>query len=214
MIRGKQGSKKASKSRKKQKERPHIRQLLVSQASQQLSGGVFKMVLAFRMQSRIRQPASGMSSEKLRYEHRLMPFFGVIAPPVISYQQFREMCDQVAAISSPPDLFAAAFQCFDDAKRILSTIPDPSEEVRRSASLLLLILTPLTPLQITSCLKVAKTNQVVAKLLASGIPASKVCCLPLAIGLTLTPHSLSLLPQSYPEFDFSVSKIFPIIRAL
>ena len=130
MIRGKQGSKKASKSRKKQKERPHIRQLLVSQASQQLSGGVFKMVLAFRMQSRIRQPASGMSSEKLRYEHRLMPFFGVIAPPVISYQQFREMCDQVAAISSPPDLFAAAFQCFDDAKRILSTIPDPSEEVR------------------------------------------------------------------------------------
>ena len=181
LIKAKQNNKKVNKNRKKQKERPHVRQLMLSQASQQLCGGIFKTVFAFRMEGRLRQPslqAAGISSEKLRYDHRFMPFFSVIAPPAITYQQFRDMCDQVrvSGHAEPQELFAGAFQCFDDAKRILTSIPDPTEEVIVSSIVLLCPqrLTLFCILQMMSCLKVAKTNQVVTKLLASGIQTSKV----------------------------------------
>lgn len=133
-MKAKQNNKRVSKNKKKQKERPHARQLMLSQASQQLCGGIFKTVFAFRMEGRLRQPslqAASVSSEKLRYEHRFMPFFSVIAPPAITYQQFRDLCDQVrlSGHASPGELFAGAAQCFDDAKRILSSIPDHNEEV-------------------------------------------------------------------------------------
>lgn len=109
---------------------------MLSQASQQLCGGLFKAVFAFRMEGRMRQPslqaaADGIDSEKLRYEHRFMPFFTVVTPPAIPCQQFRDMCDQVwiSCHCDPRKLYAGAYQCFDDAKNILSSIPDPNEEV-------------------------------------------------------------------------------------
>jgi hypothetical protein len=166
-LKAKQNNKKYNKNKlKKQqqnRERPHARLLAQSQAWQQLCGGIFKTVLAFRMQGRIRQPEvvtlssivsnSSTSScendkdsnnkmlssqaEKLRFEHRFMPFFSVITPPAISYQQFHDMCDQVHRTSDSPaqELFTGAFQCFDEAKRILSAIPDPNEEVSYAYSL-------------------------------------------------------------------------------
>lgn len=154
----------------------------MTQASQQLCGGIFKIVFAFRIEGRIREPShltSHLSCERLRYEHRLMPFCNVIAPPAVPYQQYTDLVNQflnapsLAACSA--ELYAGAFQCFDEAKRLLMMIPDPSQEV--SPITCDLMFANFGPLQITSCLRVAKTNQVVAKILASGIrsSSSKVC---------------------------------------
>ena len=124
--------------KEQQKERPHEREILLTQASQQMCGGIFKIVFAFRIEGRIREPShltSHLSSERLRYEHRLMPFCNVIAPPAVPYQQYSDLMNQFLKAPSPAsvsaELFAGAFQCFDEAKRIFMMIPDPSQEVSR-----------------------------------------------------------------------------------
>ena len=100
-----------------------------SQASQQLSGGLLKTLLAFRMQGRLKEPAAGVGSEMLRFERRFTPITAVMSSRALTYEHFRDMCLQVTSISTPVELFTSAFQCFDEARRILTSIPDPSAEV-------------------------------------------------------------------------------------
>jgi hypothetical protein len=151
-VKGKNSKqKKQSKQKKRHKQRPHFREAKIHQALQQLCGGFYKTVCAFRMEGRIKLPVSGLNSEQIRYEHRFAPFSTVLAPPSVSYSQYKEMTEQIrfTVNSQPKELYHMAFKCFSQAKEFLEEVPDPSQEI-------------------AAYIKIAKTNLVVVKLLLSG----------------------------------------------
>ncbi|KAH0628222.1 hypothetical protein JD844_009094 [Phrynosoma platyrhinos] len=139
------------KSKKKKKARPLSREITMSQAYQNMCAGMYKTMIAFDMDGKVRKPKFELDSEQVRYEHRFAPFNSVITPPPVHYLQFKEMSD-LNKYSPPPqssDLYMAASKHFQQAKMILENIPSPDQEVNR-------------------ILKVAKPNIVVMKLLAGG----------------------------------------------
>uniref|UniRef100_A0ACB8ER86 N-alpha-acetyltransferase 35 NatC auxiliary subunit n=1 Tax=Sphaerodactylus townsendi TaxID=933632 RepID=A0ACB8ER86_9SAUR len=139
------------KTKKKKKARPLSREITMSQAYQNMCAGMYKTMIAFDMDGKVRKPKFELDSEQVRYEHRFAPFNSVITPPPVHYLQFKEMSD-LNKYSPPPqssDLYMAASKHFQQAKMILENIPNPDHEVNR-------------------ILKVAKPNIVVMKLLAGG----------------------------------------------
>ncbi|XP_009574219.1 PREDICTED: N-alpha-acetyltransferase 35, NatC auxiliary subunit-like [Fulmarus glacialis] len=141
----------SKKTKKKKKVRPLSREITMSQAYQNMCAGMYKTMIAFDMDGKVRKPKFELDSEQVRYEHRFAPFNSVITPPPVHYLQFKEMSD-LNKYSPPPqssDLYMAASKHFQQAKMILENIPNPDYEVNR-------------------ILKVAKPNIVVMKLLAGG----------------------------------------------
>ncbi|KAK6492974.1 N-alpha-acetyltransferase 35 [Huso huso] len=139
------------KSKKKKKARPLSREITMSQAYQNMCAGMYKTMIAFEMDGKVRKPKFELDSEQVRYEHRFAPFNSVVTPPPVHYIQFKEMSD-LNKYSPPPqssDLYMAASKHFQQAKMILENVPSPDPEVNR-------------------ILKVAKPNIVVMKLLAGG----------------------------------------------
>ncbi|RXM29196.1 N-alpha-acetyltransferase 35, NatC auxiliary subunit [Acipenser ruthenus] len=139
------------KSKKKKKARPLSREITMSQAYQNMCAGMYKTMIAFEMDGKVRKPKFELDSEQVRYEHRFAPFNSVVTPPPVHYIQFKEMSD-LNKYSPPPqssDLYMAASKHFQQAKMILENVPNPDPEVNR-------------------ILKVAKPNIVVMKLLAGG----------------------------------------------
>lgn len=123
---------KKAKNKKKMKERPHAREILIAQAMHHLTGGLFKAVLALKLEGRLKEPTPGVSSEKLRYEHRFMPFYGVVTPSVVSYEQYQEMIQQsrqICSIQPPRELYSTACRYFEDSRRLFESVTDPNEEV-------------------------------------------------------------------------------------
>ncbi|XP_062369208.1 N-alpha-acetyltransferase 35, NatC auxiliary subunit isoform X2 [Cinclus cinclus] len=141
----------SKKTKKKKKVRPLSREITMSQAYQNMCAGMYKTMIAFDMDGKVRKPKFELDSEQVRYEHRFAPFNSVITPPPVHYLQFKEMSD-LNKYSPPPqssDLYMAASKHYQQAKMILENIPNPDNEVSR-------------------ILKVAKPNIVVMKLLAGG----------------------------------------------
>uniref|UniRef100_F7FQU5 N-alpha-acetyltransferase 35, NatC auxiliary subunit n=1 Tax=Ornithorhynchus anatinus TaxID=9258 RepID=F7FQU5_ORNAN len=141
----------SKKTKKKKKVRPLSREITMSQAYQNMCAGMYKTMIAFDMDGKVRKPKFELDSEQVRYEHRFAPFNSVITPPPVHYLQFKEMSD-LNKYSPPPqsaDLYMAASKHFQQAKMILENIPSPDNEINR-------------------ILKVAKPNIVVMKLLAGG----------------------------------------------
>nr|KAF6433998.1 N-alpha-acetyltransferase 35, NatC auxiliary subunit [Molossus molossus] len=141
----------SKKTKKKKKVRPLSREITMSQAYQNMCAGMFKTMVAFDMDGKVRKPKFELDSEQVRYEHRFAPFNSVMTPPPVHYLQFKEMSD-LSKYSPPPqspELYVAASKHFQQAKMILENIPNPDLEVSR-------------------ILKVAKPNFVVMKLLAGG----------------------------------------------
>uniref|UniRef100_A0A8C7E5X1 N-alpha-acetyltransferase 35, NatC auxiliary subunit n=1 Tax=Naja naja TaxID=35670 RepID=A0A8C7E5X1_NAJNA len=139
------------KTKKKKKARPLSREITMSQAYQNMCAGMYKTMIAFDMDGKVRKPKFELDSEQVRYEHRFAPFNSVITPPPVHYLQFKEMSD-LNKYTPPPqssDLYMAASKHFQQAKMILENISNPDHEVNR-------------------ILKVAKPNIVVMKLLAGG----------------------------------------------
>jgi hypothetical protein len=162
------------KEKKKLKQRPHARQAQLSRALQELCGGFYKTVSALKIEKKLRQPLAAMNTEQTRYEHRFAPFNNVLAPPAVSYGQFKVMGKELHESQDGSQLYRAASDCFTQAKALLEEMSEPDDEI-------------------TSYLKVAKTNLVVTKLLSTGqVKGAK----------------------EFPEFDFSVNKDFPILRIL
>jgi len=131
--------------------RPLSREITMSQAYQNMCAGMFKTMVAFDMDGKVRKPKFELDSEQVRYEHRFAPFNSVMTPPPVHYLQFKEMSDLNKYSPPPqsPELYVAASKHFQQAKMILENIPNPDHEVNR-------------------ILKVAKPNFVVMKLLAGG----------------------------------------------
>uniref|UniRef100_T1JZA6 Protein MAK10 homolog n=1 Tax=Tetranychus urticae TaxID=32264 RepID=T1JZA6_TETUR len=104
---------------KKRKQKPHEREWTLNSAFQQLCGGYYKTVSAFRLEGKLKTPWSSASKEQLRYEHRFMPFLVIAAPPPVPYSQYREAverdkCGDVKETIA--ELYATACKCFHRAK--------------------------------------------------------------------------------------------------
>ncbi|CAG2108905.1 unnamed protein product [Medioppia subpectinata] len=155
---------------KKRKQRPHYQHILIYQSLQHLNNGFYKAICGFKLDNKLPVPQSALNSEQLRYEHRFMPFRSIIAPPPVPYHQFKDMTSNVWQQTSG-ELYLMSCKSFQQTKALLETITDPKQEV-------------------SSYIKIAKTNFVVMKLLLSG-------------------HQMD--SQKCPEFDFSVNPYFPLI---
>ncbi|XP_046961065.1 N-alpha-acetyltransferase 35, NatC auxiliary subunit isoform X1 [Vanessa cardui] len=134
-------------ARRKKRSRPHAREALLCQVMQNMCGGYFKALVAFKLQGKIRQPQSEFDNEAVRYKHRFAPL-SVLTPPQVHYHEFCEMT-QPLQYENPIILYVAGCKHFQQARTFLETITTPDQEV-------------------TDLLKVAKTNFVVLKLLAGG----------------------------------------------
>ncbi|XP_013177361.1 PREDICTED: N-alpha-acetyltransferase 35, NatC auxiliary subunit isoform X1 [Papilio xuthus] len=131
----------------KKRARPHAREGLMCQVLQNMCGGYYKALVAFKLQGKIRQPACAFDSEAVRYKHRFAPL-AVLTPPQVHYHEFCEMT-QPLKYENPVILYLGGCKHFQQARTVLETITTPDQEV-------------------TDLLKVAKTNFVVLKLLAGG----------------------------------------------
>lgn len=123
---------------KKRKQKPHQRECIFNQGLQQLCGGYYKTVCAFKIEGKLKMPWSGLNSEQIRFEHRFMPFNNLIAPPSVSYAQYKEMTDQSKFVikQKSRDLYLTASKCFESAKKLFETISDANEEVSKACHIL------------------------------------------------------------------------------
>lgn len=141
------GKNKNSKSKNK-KIRYHTVEIMYNQALQNMCGGYYKCLAGFLKEERIPQPLPMFNNERVRYEHRFLPFADLTTPPPMPYYEFKRMEHQLLKAHAA-DLFAAAAKHFHQARTILETIPNPDAEMN-------------------DILKVAKFNFVVMNLLANG----------------------------------------------
>ncbi|CAG4979544.1 unnamed protein product [Parnassius apollo] len=139
--------KRNSARKHKKRTRPYAREGLMCQVLQNMCGGYYKALVAFKLQGKIRQPDSEFDNEAVRYKHRFAPL-SVLTPPQVHYHEFCEMT-QPAKYENPVILYLGGCKHFQQARSLLETITTPDQEV-------------------TDLLKVVKTNFVVLKLLAGG----------------------------------------------
>ncbi|XP_059048022.1 N-alpha-acetyltransferase 35, NatC auxiliary subunit isoform X2 [Achroia grisella] len=140
-------AKRGGARKQKKRSRPYAREGLMCQVMQNMCGGYYKALVAFKLQGKIRQPKSEFDNEAVRYKHRFAPL-SVITPPQVRYHEFCEMT-QPLQYENPVILYLGGCKHFQQARSLLETITTPDQEI-------------------TDLLKVAKTNFVVLKLLAGG----------------------------------------------
>ncbi|XP_023934017.1 N-alpha-acetyltransferase 35, NatC auxiliary subunit isoform X2 [Bicyclus anynana] len=139
--------KKSGVRKQKKRTRPYAREGLMCQVMQNMCGGYYKALVAFKLQGKLRQPQSEFDNEAVRYKHRFAPL-SVLTPPQVHYHEFLELT-QPLQYENPVILYLGGCKLFQQARSLLETISIPDHEVN-------------------DLLKVAKTNFVVLKLLAGG----------------------------------------------
>lgn len=82
----------------------------------------------FTKDDRIPQPLSIFDNERVRFEHRFSPFFGLSTPPPVSYNQFKD-CRNYTLNRSSMNLYLDASNYFHRARTILEVIPNADAEV-------------------------------------------------------------------------------------
>ncbi|XP_022671028.1 N-alpha-acetyltransferase 35, NatC auxiliary subunit-like isoform X2 [Varroa destructor] len=162
----------------------HHKELVAHQAMQNVCGGLYKTMLGLRMDGKLQQPHQEFDTERTRFEHRFAAFRAVATPPVVSYEQYRDLNDLsrlagqregqqnevelshesnkknphlgVNALTSR-DIYSAAARCFTQTKFLLESSGDALSDEQQSL------------------LRLAKHNLVVVNLLASGhLPDAKI----------------------------------------
>ncbi|XP_076630546.1 N-alpha-acetyltransferase 35 [Colletes latitarsis] len=180
---GRRARKSAKNNKKKSTPRPYNLEILMYQAMQNICGGYYKALVGFRMDGRIPLPEIQYDSERVRYEHRLLPFFSLLTPPPVHYQEFLDMTNaqmhkRNEKVTSEMQYLAGCrhfHQARNMLERALSLFPPNAGTVN----------------EINELLKVAKTNFVVLKLLADGHQKDS---------------------KEPPVFDFSCHQHFPLIK--
>ncbi|XP_075970669.1 N-alpha-acetyltransferase 35 isoform X1 [Anticarsia gemmatalis] len=140
-------SRDSRKRKTKKRVRPYAREGLLCQVMQNMCGGYYKALVAFKLQGKIVAPAAEFDNEAVRYKHRFAPL-SVLTPPQVHYHEFCEMT-QPLQYENPVILYLGGCKHFQQARSLLESITTPDQEV-------------------TDLLKVAKTNFIVLKLLAGG----------------------------------------------
>ncbi|OXU25008.1 hypothetical protein TSAR_013448 [Trichomalopsis sarcophagae] len=180
---GRSSKKSAKNKKKKVTPRPFHLEILMYQAMQNICGGFYKALVGFRMDGRIPLPESQFDCERVRYEHRLLPFSSLITPPPVPYKKFIEMTNAQMSRSSEKNTSVSQYfdgcRHFHQAKNML----DRALELNPS--------NPNTVNEINDLLKVVKTNFIVLKLLNGG-------------------HKID--SKEPPVFDFKCHPHFPIIK--
>lgn len=82
----------------------------------------------FTKDDRIPQPLSIFDNERVRFDHRFTPFYGLTTPPPVSYHQFKEHRSYMLNRSSM-NLYLDASNYFHRARTILEVIPNADSEV-------------------------------------------------------------------------------------
>lgn len=113
---------------KKKKMKPYGREMMFTQALQNVCGGYYKALAGFHKANRIPQPLSEFDHEQIRYEHRFGSFAELSTPPAIGYGDF---CSQKKALLklTQEELFLNAAKHFHQARSILELIPNLDPEV-------------------------------------------------------------------------------------
>ncbi|XP_072050526.1 N-alpha-acetyltransferase 35, NatC auxiliary subunit-like isoform X2 [Amphiura filiformis] len=162
------------KKNKRKKTRPLEKELMQAQGLQTLCSAYYKAVVGFTLDGKLKRPNCEFDNEKVRFEHRFGNFANVLTPPLVQYEQFLEVTD-TRKFDQPPtalDMYYAACKLFMQASAVLEKIPNPSTEL-------------------SSIVRVAKTNMVVLKLLMGGHKRDS---------------------HHPPDFEFTTNKTFPIIK--
>ncbi|XP_043265952.1 N-alpha-acetyltransferase 35, NatC auxiliary subunit [Colletes gigas] len=170
-------------NKKKSTPRPYNLEILMYQAMQNICGGYYKALVGFRMDGRIPLPEIQYDSERVRYEHRLLPFFSLLTPPPVHYQEFLDMTNaqmhkRNEKVTSEMQ-YLAGCRHFHQARNMLERALSPFPPYAGTIN------------EINELLKVAKTNFVVLKLLADGHQKDS---------------------KEPPVFDFSCHQHFPLIK--
>lgn len=164
-------SKRRSKPKTKRKTRPYAKEITINQALQSMCGGYYKAMVALRKDGKLSLPHAEFDWEKVRYEHRFSPFINVLlTPPPVHYAEFKEMTGSLEAMDSR-NLYLSGCKHFHQARAFLESIHSPDQEI-------------------TELIRIAKTNFVVLKLMAT--------------------HDLK--SSSRLDFDFSAHHHFPILK--
>ncbi|XP_012277568.1 N-alpha-acetyltransferase 35, NatC auxiliary subunit [Orussus abietinus] len=180
---GRGGKKSAKNKKKKSASRPYNAEILRYQAMQNICGGYYKALIGFCMDKKIPFPETQFDSERVRYEHRLLPFFSLPTPPPVPYHEFKDMTNNQMhkrneKVASEMQYLAGCrhfHQARNMLERALSHYPPNSNTVN----------------EINDLLKVSKTNFIVLKLLAGGHKKES---------------------KEPPVFDFSCHQHFPLIK--
>ncbi|CAG0906818.1 unnamed protein product [Cyprideis torosa] len=132
---------------------------------------------------RLEHSGGELGSDQLRYERRFALFSVFSTPPVVRYGQF------IAMTTVPPHITAQALYTdasnqFSATKKLIEGLLSPSAASQQTFPSV-----SRREEELNTLLKVAKTNSVVAKLLAGGYKKG--------------------VP---PSFDFDAHQFFPIMR--
>ncbi|XP_014213220.1 N-alpha-acetyltransferase 35, NatC auxiliary subunit [Copidosoma floridanum] len=176
-------AKKSAKNKKKKATpKPNYLEILMYQAMQNICGGFYKALVGFRMDGKIPLPDSQFDCERVRYEHRLLPFSSLLTPPPIQYKKFIEMTNvQIKKYEkgSSEEQYFDGCRHFNQAKNLLERALELNPPNANTVN------------EINELLKVVKTNFIVLKLLTGGHKKDS---------------------KEPPVFDFSVHQHFPIIK--
>jgi len=172
--------KKSKRKKDKSNARPYAKEIAHCQAMQSMCGGYFKAMVAMDLEGKIRRPRPEFDDERVRYEHRFAPLGQVSTPPLVPYLQFKEMTKlELNTVGDTKEtqasaLYATACRHFHQAATILSALTGHANDEN-----------------VSSLIRVCKTNCVVMRLLAGG-------------------HRRE--GSSGPQFDFSLHPVLPIIK--
>jgi N-alpha-acetyltransferase 35, NatC auxiliary subunit len=115
--------------KKKKKMKPYGREMMFTQALQNICGGFYKALAGFHKANRIPQPLAEFDHEQIRYEHRFGPFAELTTPPAIGYSDFCSQKRTLLLKQSQEELFLNAAKHFHQARSILELIPNLDPEV-------------------------------------------------------------------------------------
>lgn len=158
---------------------------------------ICQAIIGFQLEDKIRMPYHEFDNEKVRYEHRFSAFNVSMTPPFVQYSEFYDTSTRLKE-AGVDFLYFSASKLYHQARTLLESIPNPDQEVRyffkeeigrvrfsMNYSQFFFLR------QINALLKVAKTNFVVLKVLASGHKRGR-------------EHAL--------DFDFSAHHNFPLFK--
>lgn len=144
-------------------------------AHRHMCSAFYQAMRGFKLENKVNEPNEDFNDEELRYQHRFRVFEGFTTPPLCFYKQFKEKDNQFINTVSLDKIYFNSQQHFEQAKNSYEELGDWNS-VRLVLHFISTFLHLQTTLFIKSSIfaKVAKTNFIVMRLLASGLKKIQV----------------------------------------
>merc|ERR1719450_773381 len=108
-------------NKKGMKSRPYITEIAYYQAHANMCAGYYKLMVAVKKEQKIMTPNPQFDNEQVRYEHRFAAFASLLTPPLMPYNQYKEVLEHTEKVSTAT-LFTAASRDFGQARQMLESI--------------------------------------------------------------------------------------------